>query len=222
MGQVISFAGWKNEKAAAAKVAKAEEAKAAKEASLAADVITGLLEGDVSKAVNAADEINSMKKSGEGYMPAYCDPNNEYKGSKYDSLKSHDVKDIAKLIRKDIKEAVSRGDIPKGKYSVTIDRFSGGSSIDIRVKGLDGENPLNPEYVKWWADNPNGYYGECPVDENLTPLGDKVIEALNSIMDAYKRDNSDMMSDYFDVNFYGHVAIDWEAEKAWKEEILNG
>jgi len=41
-----------------------------------------------------------------------------------------DVKDIAKLVRQDIKDAIKGGELPKGKYGVRISRFAGGCSLD--------------------------------------------------------------------------------------------
>ncbi len=67
------------------------------------------------------------------------DPNNKchYIGSKYEETEDFDIKDIAKLVRKEIREKVKGGEFPQGKYSVRIDRFPGGQSLDVDITLLD-------------------------------------------------------------------------------------
>ena len=145
------------------------------------------------------------------YMPAYCDPNNEFKGEKFE--RDLNVSDIAKRIRKEILAKKKAGEFPKGlKTSVRIQRYSGGQSLNITVKDF-GFAPTNPEYVEFreqagsdW--HLTGIHGQAP--ERYNEKATKILGELKEMRTAYNRDNSDIMVDYFDVNFYGSVEVDWE------------
>ena len=119
-------------------------------------------------------------------------------GSKYD--RDVDVKEIAKRLRTEIKEAVKKGELPQGKYSVTIDRYSMGQSIDIRITELEGPI-MNPGYDHMSSDPELRYF--------YAPKVRVAIEKLREMKEAYNRDNSDIMTDYFDVKFYGSVDVDY-------------
>jgi hypothetical protein len=162
------------------------------------------------------------RREPEPYMPRYCDPENEWKGERYEEGGHLDVKDIAKLMRRDIREAIKAGDLPKGiKTSVRISRYSGGRSIDISVTAL-------PEGFVWYtdeyaietkgftrpADRYSGWDGEM-----LSKKADKVLEVLKKIHDAYNRDNSDSMVDYFDRSYYGSASIGWKLDYEIREGI---
>ena len=43
------------------------------------------------------------------------------------------MKDIAKLVRADLKALVASGDLPAAKFGVTISRYSGGRSLSVKV-----------------------------------------------------------------------------------------
>lgn len=55
-------------------------------------------------------------------------------GSKYEETADLDIKDVAKLVRKDLKEA-----FPTYKFSVRIERYAGGQSISLEAynTGID-------------------------------------------------------------------------------------
>jgi hypothetical protein len=150
------------------------------------------------------------------FTPAYCDPANEVRGAKYDETKRLDIAEIAKLVRADIKAAKKEGKLPKKgfKTSVRIERFSGGCSLNISVKTSPFQ-VLNPEYLTWEAENPH----ECKPYwlDRYTPEAKAALELLKGIMGSYNRDNSDTMSDYFDVRFYGDAGFDWELERAERD-----
>jgi hypothetical protein len=42
----------------------------------------------------------------------------------------------------------------------------------------------------------------------MTGEAKAVYEKVDSIVNAYNRDNSDIMTDYFDVDYYGTVQLD--------------
>jgi len=137
-------------------------------------------------------------------------------GSKYDS--SLDIAVIAKLVRADIKAAIKAGELPAGiKVGVTISRFAGGRSLDAKIKAMPG-HVLNPARVKWEADNPHAYPGGAPSRHSAAAKG--AVEKIKAIVDAYNYDGSDLMTDYFHVNFYGGVEVDWEFEAADKAAII--
>lgn len=140
----------------------------------------------------------------QSYMPAYCDPENETKGDKFDETSHLDIKDIAKLVRKELRENYST----KGgwKWSVNIDRFSGGQSMGVRLKAIpSGQAHLNPERIKWDIENPHEFSFNAP--DRYTKLVSDAIEKAKKIVGKYNRDNSDSMVDYFDVNFYSSVEV---------------
>ena len=136
-----------------------------------------------------------------------------FKGTKYTG-EYRDAVSIAKLIRKDIKDAVKAGSLPADlKVSVRSSYYSGGQSID----------------VTWHAPNTTIYSIECTcrglynghevsdtcydrdgryVGLTFTKTGEEIEETLRSIMNAYNYDNSDAQIDYFERLFYGHVQFD--------------
>lgn len=140
-------------------------------------------------------------------------------GAKYEQVKHLSTTEIAKLIRADIKLArkvetklgtaagadiaivdglAALASMPKTiKVSVRSEYFSGGSSIDVRVYNL-------PE--KGW-----GYVHEEYPRPHWTPGAElsAILDALAEIHRAYNYNGSDAMVDYFDVNYYGHVDVDW-------------
>jgi hypothetical protein len=42
----------------------------------------------------------------------------------------------------------------------------------------------------------------------MTPEARAIYDKVDSITNAYNRDNSDIMTDYFDVDYYGTVTFD--------------
>lgn len=127
------------------------------------------------------------------YMPAYCDPNNEVRGAAYD--KNLSVKEIAKLMRKAIK-----AELPGVKVSV---RMHGYNCIRMALQEAPGINcePLVPMQI-WYEENP---YGR-PWKDNFDPQMVALMDRLKDILGRWNRDNSDSMSDYFDVNYYSSLA----------------
>jgi hypothetical protein len=135
----------------------------------------------------------------------------KFTGSKFE--RGIDVKDIAKLVRTDIKEAIKKGELPKGtKVSVRISRFSGGRSISAYIKHLGEKGVINPAWVKWHDENPHGYHGDGP--PLYTATATQAIKTIEGIMAAYNFDDSDSQVDYFHVNFYGHVEFDYDYRQA--------
>lgn len=89
------------------------------------------------------------------------------------------------------------------RFSIRSQYFSGGSSIDITIKGVPAEwgwelNPLYDPYDSWnsrkWVET-----------DALKALKKEV----ERVQQSYNHDGSDSMVDYFDVRFYGHTEVDW-------------
>lgn len=109
-------------------------------------------------------------------------------GSNYQD--GRDVKDTAKLIRKALKAAY------KGlKFSVTISRYSGGQSISVEIKTLPAGfgSVLNAE------EDPE--YGVRLVSDEAIAL----LRSVESVVDGFNRQEIDSQSDYWNVDFFGHV-----------------
>jgi hypothetical protein len=124
--------------------------------------------------------------------------------------KNLDTAEIAKLIRADIKTAIKAGTLPKAaKYTVRIDRYSMGSSIYVTAKALPFA-VLNVDAYHIDRSFGSKYVTARPCDA-YTVEAAAVLAKLNEIVDAYHDDRSDMMTDYYCVNFGKNVEVQ-EAE----------
>ena len=149
-------------------------------------------------------------------------------GYKYEEGGRLDTAAVAKLIRRDVKAAVRDGMLPaRWKYSVTISRFSGGSAIDVRVKDCADAWIPCPGYKvgsrHQWPDGgwtatgcgnvwckKGGQYRDQPgaaFHDVLSEEAEVAKMTLKRIHDAYNHDGSEVMVDYFDVNYYGDVSF---------------
>jgi len=136
-----------------------------------------------------------------------------FTGEKYNSEKYTDIKDIAKFVRGDLKK-----DFPKMKFSVRIERYSGGRSLNVTIKETTIPILHNPNRVKKTIEDGYNYYPASNEPAYLLPA-EQLLKRVKDITDAYNYDESDMMTDYFSVNFYSHVGFAWELEKADKAKI---
>lgn len=161
------------------------------------------------------------------YMPAYCDPNNEFRGTKYDATRDLPLTEVCKRIRQDIKDAIAGGLLPKLKVSVRKQDYR---AMSLRVTDVPASFRLYlPEYLAWARANPSAdEYGNGPYydygsphrGQRMTPEYESVLQVLTEIAQAYNRDNSDSMVDYFDVRFYTTIQFCWELERRRKEEEM--
>ena len=147
-------------------------------------------------------------------------------GCKYDPELS--TTEIAARIRAEIKAEVKAGRLPRGKYSVTRDYYSMGSSIDIEVRELpEAFGPiLNPPRIRHELEHPHTWVstvGKLPQDDAriLSPKATALQEKLESMLSAYNYDGSDSMTDYYHVNFSAHVRFAWELERRSRAAILD-
>lgn len=140
-------------------------------------------------------------------------------GKKYD--KSLDVTDIAVLVRKDVKDGIKKGELPAAlKVSVRVSRYSMGRSISIEVKEVpEGFTIRNPERIKFEESDPNWIRraSEFPIQTaEASALQDK----LEAILAAYNYDGSDLMTDYYNVNFAGSVTWHSKLTKRDRERVM--
>lgn len=106
------------------------------------------------------------------------------------------TKEIAKQIRKDLKEQIKGS-----KFSTTISNYSGGSSITVALMESD-ESVIKTksDYIQV-----NHYY----IDESdhLTESGKEMMNKVMNIINKFHWDKSDSQTDYFNCNFYVHLHI---------------
>lgn len=223
--QIINLANWKHDRRVAAEVAERDQAKA-EAVQKRKDQYTQDLGGSLGASIVASVAVELEEKQREAeqagkWMPAYCDPDNEVRGAKYEASKQLDIAEIAKRMRADIKALA----LPQGfKVSVRIQRYSGGQSIDMSlVAAPAGFELLSDKAASWIKQFPN--------DRHRMPLSAEdarswqwhnLLGQLEQIHGAYNRDNSDGMSDYFDRRYYGSAGIDWQLRRELEEAQLEG
>lgn len=211
---VISFTAFRNAKRAAEEITRREEANAvrvANEKRELADKLGGTI-GAAIVADVAVDLQEREKAAKHTYMPAYCDPANETRGAKHDATRNLDITEIAKRMRADVKALR----LPKGiKVSVRCDRFSGGQSIDMRVTVPESFIFHSEAMASWHKQFGDRKLPPLSREEQMSAEYNELKAKLDAIHGAYNRDNSDSMTDYFDVRYYGHVTIEgsWAALK---------
>lgn len=139
-------------------------------------------------------------------------------GSKYAEGRDKDAAGIAKLIRRDIRQAQSKGALPEDlEASVTVENFSGGCSIDIVARYRPEYREMCDGTMREYGDDivvsehgcPNRSYGQDHQEhETLSFLGQQIVRRLKAIHWAYNHDGSETQTDYHDVNYYGGVRVE--------------
>ena len=109
-------------------------------------------------------------------------------GAKFDKRRT--TKEIAELVRAELKELKAAGEFPaEVRTSVRKQRdcvrvtLSGWSQDQVRTGDLYGQRCYTPE-------------------------ARYLYDLVKGLLDQYNRDASDVMSDYFDTHFYG--LVDWD------------
>jgi len=116
-------------------------------------------------------------------------------GSQYQATKHLNVKEVAKLVRNDLKDPVFEG----LKFSVRIDRFAGGQSLDVTVMDAPADFVVeNPNYDR--NDHRSSRYSDNAV---------ALLKVVERVVNKYNYDDSNGMIDYFSTNFYSSVSFDW-------------
>ena len=111
-----------------------------------------------------------------------------YTGNKYEQVKNLDIKEIAKLVRQDLKK------FKDCKFSVSIERFSMGRALNVTLicsSDLKKFTTFKSEY--------------CDLRVVFEP---SFKNELENIINQYNFDKSDSQTDYSHVNFYTSLEID--------------
>lgn len=130
-------------------------------------------------------------------------------GYRYDEVSGATCGDIAKMVRRDIKQAQEEGLLPsRWSYSVRSDTNS--ISVEVRDcldawRDCDG---LNCHNVWCSARNDPAYAHASDLHQVLTEEGEAARMTLERIHNAYNHDGSELQSDYFDVRYYGGVSFE--------------
>ena len=134
-------------------------------------------------------------------------------GSKFNTNMT--IVEIAKALRKDIKAMMKAGRFEGMKVSVRVDRYSMGQALDITITKWNGDI-MNADFVKADCDE--------RIDRNLqryVPAARMALATLTALAGQWNYDNSDSMTDYYDVNYAVNVTFDrdlfeadWAAKKA--------
>ena len=105
------------------------------------------------------------------------------------------LKEIAADIRADVKAAKKAGQLPADvKVSVRTDLYAGGGAIRVTLSGWTTD--------RIYALASDGY-------PELTSEAHNVARTVEAIREAYNRNASDPMVDYYDVTYYGGTDWDW-------------
>lgn len=132
------------------------------------------------------------------------------------------LKEIAVRVRADIKAAIKAGKLPVFKVSVRTDCYSMGCSLDVVVTAVPaGYLVANAAHVAWEMENPHSYFGAAPeaARSNINARAAKDLETLDAIVRKYHRDDSDMMTDYYSVNFAKRVGFGSDLRRAQEDEL---
>jgi hypothetical protein len=125
------------------------------------------------------------------------------------NLKRLGTKETAARIRTDIKNLQKHGALPAGKFSVRMDSFAGGSSITVDVVDVAAVMFNVDRFIAEKRD-PRAYRHDEP---RMTAEGERIMALVHKVVNVYHEDKSDIMSDYFNVNFYAHVHANGQEEK---------
>lgn len=128
-------------------------------------------------------------------------------GTVYREIGRLDVVEIAKRMRVNLRNAQAVGMLPEGAtFSVTTERYAGGQSVDVEVRGM-------PDAWTYVPAEP-GQYGHG----HYTDAAHRTIEAVRGMLSEYNRDDSDSMTDYYSVWFHPSVTIESESHAKWRIE----
>ncbi len=109
------------------------------------------------------------------------------------------TKEVAAEIRKALRKLSKSNHSPLSgaKVSVRYESFAGGTAVRVQL-GLPFPTD-NPNYDHMSADPAERAY--------LTPAAKAAKQIATEIHESFNYDGSDMMTDYFNVKFYGQVTV---------------
>jgi len=137
-------------------------------------------------------------------------------GIRYAETKDMDISQIAKLVRKDLRGEFGTPKNTGWKFSVRIERYSGGQSLDVTITACPVEF-LNPTRIEAARRGDN-----CCQFDRHTDAGKLALGRAKAIVGQYNYDRSDSMTDYFDRRFYGSVRFGYDMEDAARETVAAG
>lgn len=134
-------------------------------------------------------------------------------GSVYQTVGRLDVTEIAKRMRVNLRNVQAVGMLPAGaKFSVTTERYAGGQSVDVTVRGMPDS---------WTYTTRDTAYGKA--ERVHSDAARATTEAIRAMLAEYNRDDSDSQTDCYSVWFSPGVTIEdertaafWAGEKARK------
>lgn len=128
-------------------------------------------------------------------------------GAFYDADRT--VKDDAASIRAMIKSFVKLGVLPADwKYSVRKNSCTHSWAIDVRATSPRPTYAADPRAFDQWVTNHETGEPVIAWFDKYTREARAVKLLLEAIHGGHNHDGSDIMTDYFDVKFYGSVSID--------------
>ena len=116
-------------------------------------------------------------------------------GNKYAEVKDLGVKEIAKLIRQDLKKFKGCKFSVKSTYNSINIKLTNCNDIKKYFYIWEGYNQKNPRYI------------------------DTFHKEVKSIMNQYNFDNGDSMSDYWHKNFFAFFNLDYPLLKKARVEL---
>jgi hypothetical protein len=121
----------------------------------------------------------------------------------------HDTAALAKLIRQDIQAALTAGQLPSAKYSVTTEKYSMGSSITLIASKLPFPvlNEKAFRLTKFGAEFESDRFRS-----RYTAEAQSLQQQLEEIVGAYHWDRSDSMTDYYHERFHKRIELDDRGE----------
>jgi hypothetical protein len=125
----------------------------------------------------------------------------------------HDTAKLAKLIRQDIAEAVRTSKLPKANYSVTTEKYSMGSTINVVASGLpfsvlNGDAFYVEKGASWIT------FDRDHFRSRYTSEAEGLLHKLEGIVGAYHWDRSDPTTDYYNERFHKSIRLDDSGEMA--------
>jgi hypothetical protein len=143
----------------------------------------------------------------------------KYAGAKYQQ--GRDTAEIAKMFRADVKAAIKAGELPTGlDLGVRVQRYAGGSSINVTIKACPGLQVSNPGHVLAQEAIPYVFVEDIRIRFIHTEAARALMAKLEGMLEAYNRSEVDTQTDYFNVKFYGHVTFATEFSKADRAAVV--
>jgi hypothetical protein len=138
----------------------------------------------------------------------------KFEGSRYKQFKNTLIKEIAKLIKKEVQEKY-----PFLKVSVSTKHFSGGQEINAKITKYPyhflEKTVIYPEMRNLPIEKIPSYAFGWAYD----PKAKAIIDDIKHIENSYNFDDSDGQSDYYNTRFYADADFDFDLFQAEERRI---